>query len=229
MQLLSLLSLLSSVWFLYSVRTSTCHPPCCCVQACWSVCVCASGIASISSPACQSFDFPPARLVIETGPEPGGALVFASMQMRKLQPRAFACAHPDLSGSGGLCGARLRLGCWAVWAAGVARGGPSIRPAASTPRAGKRLFLAEERSCWADVDPAFLQGQSGGLLGPGRRVRWNNPAFPLLLTFPLRLRSISNVCACINHKCKRSPSGARRDRGRPAAQLSAPKARRAVT
>ena len=35
---------------------------------------CASGIAAISSPACQSFDFPPVRLVIETGPEPGGAV-----------------------------------------------------------------------------------------------------------------------------------------------------------
>lgn len=114
---MQLLSLLSSVWFLYSVRTSTCHPPCCCVQACWSVCVCASGIASISSPACQSFDFPLARLVIETGPEPGGALLFASMQMRRLQTRAFACAHLDLSGSGGPlrgpseAGPLGRLGC----------------------------------------------------------------------------------------------------------------------
>lgn len=38
-------------------------PVICCVL----VCVSASGVASISSPACQSFDFPPVRLVIETG------------------------------------------------------------------------------------------------------------------------------------------------------------------
>lgn len=53
------------VFFLYSVCTSTCHLLCCGVQACWSVC--ASGIASIPSLACQSFDFPQVRLVIETG------------------------------------------------------------------------------------------------------------------------------------------------------------------
>lgn len=84
-------------------------------DVCWSVC--ASGIASISSPPCQSFDFPPVRLVIETGPEPGGVFrfcVYANPERLETCLRACAVVDPPAAGRRPRRRGRTRRRRWGV-------------------------------------------------------------------------------------------------------------------
>lgn len=80
----------------YSVRAP---PVICCVP----VCVGAAGVASISSPTCQSFDFPPARLVIETGVlSPEGCSDFCLYANPRVSKYAAASCSRGVPGEAGV-------------------------------------------------------------------------------------------------------------------------------